>query len=140
MGAITNVLIRPGTQLTRLQILDLIQWPAMVVTVTAAWFVASRSRARRKLGFWLFLASNVFWTVWAVPAHAYALITLQVCLAFMNIRGERRNAAPSCARSSQSSNPLAYVADTVAIMRGRSESSRLIRYVGNVKYSVPIVA
>jgi hypothetical protein len=31
--------------------LDWMQWPAMVVTVFAAWFVASRSRGRRKLGF-----------------------------------------------------------------------------------------
>jgi hypothetical protein len=73
--------------------LDLIQWPAMLVTVIAAWFVASRSRARRKSGFWLFLASNVLWIIWGVQAHAYALISLQVCLAFMNIRGERQNAS-----------------------------------------------
>ena len=72
--------------------LDLIQWPAMLVTVVAAWFVASRSPGRRKLGFWLFLASNVLWVVWGIHTKAYALITLQFCLAFMNIRGERRNA------------------------------------------------
>ncbi len=65
----------------------------MLVTVVAAWFVASRSRARRKLGFWLFLASNVLWVLWGVSARAYALIVLQVCLAAMNIRGERRNSA-----------------------------------------------
>ena len=72
--------------------LDLIQWPAMVVTVTAAWFVASRSAGRRKLGLWLFLVSNVLWVVWGIHTKAYALITLQFCLAIMNIRGERRNA------------------------------------------------
>lgn len=70
---------------------DLIQWPAMVVTVVAAWFVASRSQSRRKTGFWLFLVSNVLWVVWGIHARAYALIALQVCLAFMNVRGERRN-------------------------------------------------
>ncbi|MEP7242683.1 MAG: hypothetical protein ABI885_03260 [Gammaproteobacteria bacterium] len=74
-----------------MQALDLIQWPAMAVTVVAAWFVASRSRSRRKAGFWLFLVSNLLWVVWAVPAHAYALVTLQICLAAMNIRGERKN-------------------------------------------------
>ncbi len=42
--------------------LDLIQWPAMLVTVAAAWYVASR-----------------------------ALVLLQCCLAAMNIRGEQRN-------------------------------------------------
>ncbi len=66
----------------------------MLVTVVAAWFVASRSQERRKLGFWLFLASNVLWVLWGVSARAYALIVLQVCLAAMNIRGERRNSAP----------------------------------------------
>lgn len=72
--------------------LNLIQWPAMLVTVIAAWFVASSSRVRREFGFWLFLASNLLWVVWGVSARAYALVALQLCLAFMNIRGERRNA------------------------------------------------
>jgi hypothetical protein len=72
-------------------LLDWMQWPAMVVTVFAAWFVASRSRVRRKLGFWLFLASNILWIVWGVHARAYALILLQLCLALMNVRGEQRN-------------------------------------------------
>ncbi len=68
-----------------------VQWPAMLVTVAAAWFVASSQRARRKVGFWLFLLSNLLWIVWAIYAEAWALVTLQECLAGMNIRGERRN-------------------------------------------------
>jgi hypothetical protein len=71
--------------------IDLLQWPAMVVTLAAAWFVASSQKERRKIGFWLFLASNVLWIVWGVSTRAYALVVLQVGLAFMNIRGERRN-------------------------------------------------
>jgi hypothetical protein len=72
--------------------LDLIQWPAMVVTVLAGWLVASSSKRRRAWGFWVFLLSNVLWIVWGAVSHAYALIVLQVCLAFMNIRGTRKNA------------------------------------------------
>jgi hypothetical protein len=72
--------------------IDLVQWPAMAVTVVAAWFVASSRSGRRKLGFWLFLASNVLWIIWGLHAKAYALILLQICLAGMNIRGERKNA------------------------------------------------
>jgi hypothetical protein len=72
---------------------NLIQWPAMVVTVAAAWYVASAHKGRRRLGFWLFLGSNVLWVIWGVYSHAYALIVLQVCLAAMNIRGTRRNEA-----------------------------------------------
>ena len=71
--------------------LDLIQWPAMVVTVVAAWYVASTQRSRRKAGFWLFLVSNVLWVIWGLHTHAYALVALQFCLAAMNIRGERKN-------------------------------------------------
>jgi hypothetical protein len=71
--------------------LGLIQWPAMVVTVAAAWLVASRSKRRRAIGFWVFLASNALWIAWGVPAHAYALIVLQVALAIMNIRGVSKN-------------------------------------------------
>jgi hypothetical protein len=72
--------------------LDVIQWPAMVITVTAAWFVASTNKSRRHTAFWLYLVSNVLWVVWGLHTKAYALIALQFCLAVMNIRGERKNA------------------------------------------------
>jgi hypothetical protein len=68
-------------------ILDLLQWPAMLVTVSAAWYVASTKKSRRRLGFWLFLLSNLLWVAWGLHAHAYALIALQVFLVFMNLRG-----------------------------------------------------
>jgi hypothetical protein len=71
--------------------LDALQWPAMLVTLAGAWLVASKSRRRRLAGFWVFLASNVLWVIWAIQARAWALLALQVGLAFMNIRGERRN-------------------------------------------------
>ena len=71
--------------------LDLLQWPAMLVTIAAAWFAASSARHRREWGFRLFLASNLLWVAWGWHAHAYALIVLQFALAAMNIRGMRRN-------------------------------------------------
>ncbi len=71
--------------------LDLVQWPAMVATVIAAWLVASQSRRRRTWGFWWFLASNLLWVVWGLHADAWALIVLQVCLAALNVRGARKN-------------------------------------------------
>jgi hypothetical protein len=76
-----------------MNLLDLLQWPAMGVTVAAAYFVASNSKTRRHIGFWLFLVSNVLWVVWGFHAKAYALVTLQFCLAAMNIRGERKSAS-----------------------------------------------
>ena len=71
--------------------LDSIQWPAMIVTVVAAWFVASQRKFKRNWGFWLFLLSNVLWIVWGLYDHAYALIFLQFCLAGLNIRGTVKN-------------------------------------------------
>ena len=72
-------------------ILDAIQWPAMAVTLVAAWLVASQSRARRAVGFWVFIVSNVLWIVWAWHVHAWALIALQLGLFLLNIRGARKN-------------------------------------------------
>lgn len=71
--------------------LDWVQWPAMVVTVLAAWLVASRAEWKRGWGFWLFLASNVLWIVWGVQAAAWALVVLQLCLAVLNVRGTVKN-------------------------------------------------
>jgi hypothetical protein len=71
--------------------LDAIQWPAMVVTAVAAWFVASQRKFKRNWGFWLFLLSNVLWIAWGLYDRAYALIFLQLCLALLNIRGAAKN-------------------------------------------------
>jgi len=70
---------------------DLLQWPAMAVTVLAAWLVASQSKRRRTIGFWAFIVSNVLWIVWGWHDGAYALIALQVALAALNIRGVFKN-------------------------------------------------
>ena len=79
-----------------MQWVALIQWPAMVATLAAAWLVASTGKHRRMIGFWVFLASNVLWIAWGWHDEAYALIALQVGLAAMNIRGVHKNepAAP----------------------------------------------
>jgi hypothetical protein len=74
--------------------LDLVQWPAMVVTVAAAWLIASQRSWKRRVGFWSFLLSNVLWVVWGWHAGAYALIALQVCLAALNMRGVKKTEQP----------------------------------------------
>lgn len=70
--------------------LDLLQWPAMLATLLAAWFVGANAKGRRNVGFWIFLLSNVLWTAWGIYAHAYALIVLQIGLALLNLRGARK--------------------------------------------------
>ena len=67
--------------------LNLLQWPAMAVTVAASWLVGSSQEAQRNAGFWIFLLSNALWVAWGLHAGAPALIVLQVALAAMNIRG-----------------------------------------------------
>lgn len=69
---------------------DLLQWPAMVAAILAAWLVASTRAHRRNIGFWVFLLSNVLWTAWGWHTQAWALIVLQLSLAVMNIRGLRK--------------------------------------------------
>jgi hypothetical protein len=71
--------------------LNHLQWPAMVVTVVAAWLIASQTKRRRKVGFWCFLLSNVLWSIWGVHDDAYALVVLQIALALLNIRGAYKN-------------------------------------------------
>ena len=71
-----------------------LQWPAMAVTVSAAWLVASASEKRRNAGFWVFLLSNALWIVWGFTSSAYALIVLQLALAAMNIRGAKKTGQP----------------------------------------------
>ncbi len=71
--------------------LDLIQWPAMALTIAAAWLVASTSKRKRTVGFWTFLLSNAVWIGWGLHDGAIALIVLQLCLAALNIRGVFKN-------------------------------------------------
>jgi hypothetical protein len=76
----------------------LLQWPAMLATVAAAWLVASQHSGRRNTGFWLFLLSNVLWVAWGVHAGAAALVVLQFCLALLNLRGTAKTDADAGAR------------------------------------------
>lgn len=72
------------------QLLDAVQWPAMLVTLLAAWMVAAREPRKRSWGFWLFVLSNVLWAAWGWHTGAYALIALQIGLFALNLRGVRK--------------------------------------------------
>lgn len=74
--------------------LDVMQWPAMAVTLLASWLVASQRPGKRNAGFWWFLVSNALWVAWGWHAGAHALIALQVGLAAMNIRGALKTENP----------------------------------------------
>ena len=85
---------------------DLVQWPAMMLTVLAAWLVGSRSSTKRNLGFWIFLASNAAWIVWGWYVRAHALIVLQLCLAVLNVRGVQKNDSIAGADDRSSSSTI----------------------------------
>jgi hypothetical protein len=74
--------------------IDLLQWPAMAVTLVAAWLVGSQEKGRREKGFWWFIASNLLWVAWGWHAQAWALIGLQLGLFALNVRGARKNETP----------------------------------------------
>lgn len=76
-----------------MEALNLLQWPAMAVTVGASWLVASSQPGRRNAGFWVFLLSNALWVAWGLYSSAPALVALQVALAAMNIRGAKKTEA-----------------------------------------------
>lgn len=73
------------------EILNLLQWPAMVTTLLSAWLVASQSKQKRGLGFWIFIVSNLLWVFWGWHDGAYALIAMQFGLLLLNIRGAFKN-------------------------------------------------
>lgn len=75
--------------------IDLLQWPAMAVTIVAAWLIGSESKHRRLVAFWTYLASNAMWIAWGWHDGAWALVALQVALAAMNIRGASKAESPS---------------------------------------------
>ena len=73
--------------------IDFLQWPAMAVSLIAAYLVGAKRAERRILGFWTFIFSNVLWIIWGWHDEAWALIALQLALMAMNIRGIVRNDA-----------------------------------------------
>jgi hypothetical protein len=71
--------------------IDLLQWPAMAVTLYAAYLIGSKRTERRIFGFCTFILSNILWIIWGWQDEAWALITLQAGLMTMNIRGIFKN-------------------------------------------------
>ena len=73
------------------EIINFLQWPAMLTTLLSAWLVASQSKQKRGLGFWIFIVSNILWVFWGWHDGAYALIAMQIGLLLLNVRGALKN-------------------------------------------------
>lgn len=80
-------------RMTAADAFDLLQWPAMIVTIVASWFVTSRYKGNRWLGFCLFVLSNILWAVWGIHTKAHALVVLQALLLILNLVGIKRTNA-----------------------------------------------
>jgi hypothetical protein len=78
-----------------MSVIEFLQWPAMAITVLAAWFMGSVRARRRVIAFWCFTAGNALWVVWGISHDAYGLIMLEVILALMNMRGLKKNLVES---------------------------------------------
>ena len=73
------------------EFIDFLQWPAMLVTLLAAYLIGSQRAGRRVFGFCTFIVSNILWIVWGIHDEAWALIALQAALMATNIRGIFKN-------------------------------------------------
>jgi hypothetical protein len=69
----------------------LLEWPAMLVSLAAAWWMASRDKSKRILAFALLIAGNLMWIAWGWGDSAWALIALNVGLLALNVRGIVKN-------------------------------------------------
>lgn len=74
--------------------MDLLQWPAMLVTVLGSWLVGFRDGRHRLWGFAAFVLSNVLWVAWGWHDGALGVIALQFALFFLNLRGMKKAEAP----------------------------------------------
>lgn len=72
--------------------LDLLQWPALLLSIVGAWCVGGRTARLRLIGFWLFLASNLAWAGWGYGAAAWAVVITQLVFIVTSIHGIRSNA------------------------------------------------
>lgn len=73
------------------ELIDLLQWPAMAVTLLSSYLIGSKRAGKRVLGFCTFIVSNILWIIWGWHDEAWALITLQAALMCTNIRGIVKN-------------------------------------------------
>lgn len=71
--------------------LSMLEWPAMAISLAAAWLIASKDPKKRIWAFWMLIAGNVLWIGWGWGDTAYALIALNAGLLVLNIRGIVKN-------------------------------------------------
>ena len=69
----------------------LLEWPAMAISLLAAYLMGSQKPEKRVWAFWMLLAGNVLWIAWGWGESAWALIALNAGLMMLNLRGIHKN-------------------------------------------------
>ena len=69
----------------------LLEWPAMAISLAAAYLLASQKPEKRVIAFWLLIVGNIMWIAWGWGEDAWALIALNVGLMALNVRGIFKN-------------------------------------------------
>lgn len=68
-----------------------LEWPAMLISLAAAWYMGSKKADKRILAFWMLIVGNLMWIAWGWGEAAWALIALNVGLLGLNVRGILKN-------------------------------------------------
>lgn len=68
-----------------------LEWPAMVISLAAAWWLGSKKPEKRIIAFSLLIVGNLMWIAWGWGDEAWALIALNVGLMALNIRAIIKN-------------------------------------------------
>jgi len=71
--------------------LALLEWPAMAISLAAAWWMGSRKPGKRIAAFCMLIVGNLMWIGWGWGEDARALIALNLGLLAMNVRGILKN-------------------------------------------------
>ena len=69
----------------------LLEWPAMAISLAAAYLLASQKPEKRMRAFILLIIGNVMWIAWGWGEDAWALIALNAGLMALNVRGIFKN-------------------------------------------------
>ena len=68
-----------------------LEWPAMAITLAAAWWMGSTKPQKRIIAFGMLIVGNLMWIGWGWGDEAWALIALNLGLLALNIRAIMKN-------------------------------------------------
>ncbi|MES2899284.1 MAG: hypothetical protein V4723_06110 [Pseudomonadota bacterium] len=71
--------------------LNLLEWPAMAISLVAAYLLGSINPTKRIVAFVMLIVGNLMWIGWGWGNEAKALIALNVGLMVLNVRGVFKN-------------------------------------------------